>query len=187
MIPRKISTIRFQFLWEHTQEIPWPTNYSRPWKLQFYTSRPICFWNFFQVMGKISRLSKICKITILVSRFDLAEKISTNWFLVEKEKFPLKLLFCCGMIHFDKCVWKETAEILLILCKKGVSENIQESNWDWLQLQGSCRQKLKIVLNRCLREFYENFTAVMFEKFKYVKPQKNQKKNWKSYYKKSFV
>ena len=122
MIPRTISTIWFQFLLEHTQEIPWSTNYSRPWKLQFYTSRPICFWNFFQVMGKISRLSKICKITILVSRFDLAEKISTNWFLVEKEKFPLKLLFCCGMIHFDKCVWKETAEILLILCKKGVSE-----------------------------------------------------------------
>ena len=55
LIPRTISTIWYQFLLEHTKEIPWPTNYSRPWKLQFYASRLICFWNFFQVMGKISR------------------------------------------------------------------------------------------------------------------------------------
>ena len=51
-------------------------------------------------MGKISRLCKICKITILVSRFDLEEKISTDCFLVEQEKFPLKLLFLLGSDSF---------------------------------------------------------------------------------------
>ena len=79
-------------------------------KLQFYTSRTICFGKFFQVMGKISRLYKICQIAILVSRA-----------LIWGENQHQLVSFCWGLNLFDKCMWKETerdtAEILLILCK----------------------------------------------------------------------
>ena len=45
---------------------------------QFYTSRPICLEEIFQVLAK----------NATITDFDLMGKISTSWILVQKENFP---------------------------------------------------------------------------------------------------
>ena len=106
LIPRAISTICFQFWREHIQETP---------ILHF---RVNMFWEMFSSYRKNkSPVQNLQNSNTSITYFDLARKISNNWFLTQKEKFPLKLCFLVG---------PNTAEILLVLCKIGVSEKYPE-------------------------------------------------------------